>query len=154
MSQVQKNQHVDLDNAREDSQREVMREIITADHCPFCQENLEKYHKQEILKEGQYWLVTKNQWPYKHTRYHLLLIYKTHATKLRELAAESGTELLELVQWVEKEFDIPGGGWAMRFGDTEYSAGTVAHIHVQFLSPDLDSPDYEPPRIKIGKSRK
>lgn len=142
---------VDIDNSRLEEQRVVMEQIIEAGHCPFCRENLQKYHKQEILKEGEYWLVTKNQWPYKHTKVHLLIIYKQHATNLTELDPKSGVELLEFVQWAQEKFQIPGGGWAMRFGDTNYSAGTVAHIHVQFIMPDIDHPEYEPVRIKIGK---
>lgn len=146
-----KKQFVDLDNAREDEQKKVMKEIISADHCPFCLDNLKKYHKQPIIKEGKYWLLTNNQWPYKHTRYHLLAIYKEHATNLSELDPNSGKELLEFMQWLEKKYKIVGGGFAMRFGDTNYSAGTINHIHVQFIQPDLKSSKYEPVRIKIGK---
>jgi ATP adenylyltransferase len=142
---------VDLDNAREEEQKQIMQEIIDADHCPFCSENLKKYHKQAILKEGKYWILTKNQWPYKHTKHHLLAIYKEHATNLSELDSKSGNELFELLKWAEKEYKIPGGGWAMRFGDTDYSAGTVNHLHVQFIQPDIKSPEFKPVRIKIGK---
>jgi diadenosine tetraphosphate (Ap4A) HIT family hydrolase len=142
---------VDIDNTREDDQREVMQDIISADHCPFCTENLKKYHKQPLLKDGKYWLVTSNQWPYKNTKVHLLIIYKEHAVELSELNPESGKELLEFTAWAEKEYQIPGGGWSMRFGDTNYSAGTVNHIHVQFIQPDIEAPDFKPVRIKLGK---
>lgn len=151
MNKKNTQQFVDLDNAREDEQKQVMQEIITADHCPFCLENLRKYHKQPILKEGKYWILTKNQWPYKYTKIHLLAIYKEHATKLSELDPQSGVELLQFMQWAEREHKIPGGGWAMRFGDTNYSAGTVNHLHVQFIQPDIEHPEFEPVRIKLGK---
>lgn len=145
---------VDLDNARLDDQKAVMQDIIAADHCPFCPENLLKYHKEPILKEGRYWLLTTNQWPYANTKVHLLLIHKTHIEHLSELDPASGAELIELAQWAAKEYAIPGGALAMRFGDTEYSAGTVAHLHVQLLLPDIDAPGYdsEPVRIKVGKT--
>jgi diadenosine tetraphosphate (Ap4A) HIT family hydrolase len=142
-----------LDNARKDDQRDVMREIIAAGECPFCAENLRKYHKQPIVRETEHWLLTPNQWPYNHTKIHLLAIYKTHAERLSELTLEAGADLLALMQWAEKEYNVPGGGWAMRFGDTDHSAGTVLHIHAQFLVPDLESPGYEPVRIKIGKRK-
>jgi ATP adenylyltransferase len=142
---------VDLDNSREDDQRAVMAGIVEAEHCPFCLENLRKYHKQPIVRETEYWLLTPNQWPYNHTKIHLLAIYKTHAERLSDLPPEAGADLLALMQWAEKEYNVPGGGWAMRFGDTNYSAGTVLHIHAQFLVPDLESPGYEPVRFKIGK---
>ncbi len=159
MSSVQRsaiNNHksyVDLDNARIDEQRRVMETIEDEAHCPFCRENLKKYHKPAILKETKHWLLTKNQWPYQNTKTHLLAIYKEHAEKLGELEPEAGTELFELMAWAEKEFDAPGGGFAMRFGDTNYSAGTVKHLHVQFLVPDIHAANYKdkPVRLKIGK---
>jgi ATP adenylyltransferase len=142
---------VDTDNARSDDQRAVMADIVDAAHCPFCSENLHKYHKQPIIRETDFWVLTTNQWPYEHTKLHLLAIYKHHAVKLAELDPAAGTDLLQLFQWAEAEYQVPGGGWAMRFGDTNYSAGTVAHLHAQFVVPDLESPGYEPVRIKIGK---
>lgn len=149
-----KNQHINLDNARGDEQKQVMQDIMAADHCPFCHENLTKYHKQPILKEGTYWLVTTNQWPYPYTKLHLLFIYKEHVTHLPGMNPDAGRELIELAQWAQAEYDVPGGGLAMRFGDTDHSAGTVAHLHAQFLVPDLDHPTYEPVRIKIGRTKK
>jgi diadenosine tetraphosphate (Ap4A) HIT family hydrolase len=148
-----KNNYIDLDNAREDEQRAVMENIAGANHCPFCRENLVKYHQQAILKEGKFWLLTRNQWPYKNTRHHFLLIYKSHATKLSELSPSAGEELFAIAAEVEQEFNLQGGGLAMRFGDTDYSAGTVNHIHVQLIEPDIDAPDFEPTRIKLGKNK-
>jgi ATP adenylyltransferase len=146
-----KNDFVDLDNARVDEQRAVMKEIINQDHCPFCQENLRLYHKEPILKDGQYWIVTKNQWPYENTKLHLLAIYKSHAERLSELEPEAGTELLKFFAEIEQELQIPGGGFALRFGDTDYSAGTVAHIHAQFIWAEIETPNFTPVRFKIGK---
>ena len=151
MSDQTKKQFVDLDNAREDEQRQVMQQIIDDQSCPFCLENLRKYHKQQILKEGQYWLLTPNQWPYEFTQHHFLAILKEHAEKLSEVPPEAGTELFEMIAWLEKEYQIPGGGVAMRFGDTNYSAGTVNHLHVQFIVPNITQPGFKPVRVKLGK---
>lgn len=144
-------QFVDIDNAREDDQRQVMEQIIEDKQCPFCLENLRKYHKQQILKDGQYWLLTPNQWPYEFTQHHFLAILKVHAEKLADVPPEAGRELFEMMAWLEKEYAVPGGGFAMRFGDTNYSAGTVNHLHVQFIVPNLKQPGFQPVRIKIGK---
>jgi ATP adenylyltransferase len=143
---------VDIDNARVEEQKKVMRQIIADGLCPFCQENFVKYHKLPILKQGKYWLLTQNQWPYEDTKVHLLAILLEHAEHLSEVPAEAGQELLEMMQWAEKEYAVPGGGFSMRFGDTNYSAGTVAHLHVQFIMPDWGKPDFKPVRIKLGKS--
>jgi ATP adenylyltransferase len=144
---------VDLDNARVQEQRQVMQQIIDADHCPFCLENLEEYHKVPILKMGQYWFVTHNQWPYQHTKIHLLIILKEHKEDLSELDPAVGQELLELAKWGQQEFHIPGGGLSLRFGETDYSAATVKHLHAQLIQPDIYHPNYEtaPVRVKLGK---
>ncbi|MFZ5377019.1 MAG: hypothetical protein ACOZAN_05165 [Patescibacteria group bacterium] len=145
---------VDIDNSHQEDQRQVMVEIAQEAHCPFCAENLSKYHKEPILREGKYWLLTKNQWPYDHTKHHLLLIHKEHLESFAKLQPEAGKEFFEMLAWAENEFKMPGGGVGMRFGDSVYSAGTVAHLHAQLLEPDVESPDYEPVRFKIGKSKK
>jgi diadenosine tetraphosphate (Ap4A) HIT family hydrolase len=147
-----KTSFINLDNTRLEEQQRVMEEILRQGHCPFCEENLLKYHKQPILKESTHWRLTYNQWPYENTRLHLLAIYKAHAVALHEITPAAGQELIELLQWAEKEFDVPGGSFAMRFGDTDYSAGTVNHIHAQFIVPELNAPTYQPVRFKIGKS--
>ncbi len=143
---------VDLDNSRVPDQRKEMEEILASGHCPFCPEHLGKHHPLPTLKEGKFWILTPNQWPYEHTKVHLLAIYRTHAEDLSDLDPNAGKELLELMQWSQNEFTIPGGGWVMRFGDTRYSAGSVQHIHAQCVQPDIHDPNYKPVRIKIGKS--
>lgn len=141
---------VDIKNARYEDQREIMEHIATAGHCPFCSENLKKYHKQPIIFNGQYWIATKNQWPYKYTRVHILLILKEHIESVSELSPEAGAEMIDIAAKLAKQYNVAGGGLAMRFGDTRFSAGTVRHLHAQFIVPDVDAPNFEPVRIKIG----
>ena len=145
-----KNNFININNARKKDQIEVMQKIANQAHCPFCEENLRLYHKEPILKETKHWLVTKNQWPYKHTKHHFLLIYKKHVTKLAELTTEAGSELFKLVKELEQEYQFEGGGFSMRFGDTDFSAGTINHLHVQLVIPDAMAKDFEPVKIKLG----
>lgn len=142
---------VDVDNARLDEQRQVMEKILDSAHCPFCPENLALYHKQPIIMEGKYWLITKNQWPYDFTKHHYLAIYKNHVETLQELEPEAGAELFRFFAELEREFAAPGGGFSLRFGDTAYSAGTVNHLHAQFIVPDVEAPGFQPVRLKFGK---
>ena len=73
-----------------------MEEIKKQGHCPFCRENLEKYHKAPILKEGKFWVLTDNQWPYEKIKHQLLAIYKTHIEHIKDIDPESGKELFEM----------------------------------------------------------
>lgn len=151
MTKQTKTAFVDVENSRLLDQTLVMQKIADAQHCPFCPDQLKKYHKEPVIIEGKHWLVTKNQWPYENTRVHLLFILKYHAERFEELEPEVGGELFELVAKMCTQYEVPGGAVAMRFGDTDYSAGSVAHLHVQFVVPEITAPDFKPVRIKIGK---
>src|SRR6185436_2448376 len=99
-----------------DDQKKVMEEIQEQGHCPFCVENLDKYHKNPILKEGKYWLLTENQWPYEKIKHQLLAIYKTHIEHIKEMDSEAGSELIEMFKEEAGKRNILGGGIAIRFG--------------------------------------
>ena len=143
--------HVDLDNARFDDQREIMRKIIENNESPFLLKNLRKYHRQPILREGEYWYITLNQWPYKNTRFHFLIISQAYWTELEQITPEAAVEFMSFVQWLIDEYQLPGGAFCMRFGDSNYSAGTVSHLHAQLIVPEIQGENYQPTRFKIGK---
>lgn len=150
---MSKTSFVDLDNGREKDQIEEMKKIVEAGHCPFCPENLYLYHKQPNELEGTHWFITKNQWPYKNTKHHYLAILKRHAEELYELSEQEGGELIVLLGQLQKKLNAPGGGLSLRFGDTNYSAGTVKHLHAQFIIPDAEADDFIPVRVKLGKDK-
>jgi diadenosine tetraphosphate (Ap4A) HIT family hydrolase len=150
---MRKTAHVDLDNARHDDQRDIMKTIIEADESPFLLENLRKYHQKEILREGKNWYVTYNQWPYNNTKLHFLIIHQEYVTSIDQITPEAAQELLDHAAWLTKKFNVPGGAFCMRFGDTNYSAGTVDHLHAQYIVPDLNAEEYKPTRFKIGKNK-
>ena len=149
-SRIAPPQFVNLDNARVLEQVEVMKKIMARGGCPFCQDNLFEYHEQPILRDGRYWLLTYNQWPYDHLRIHLLLITKEHAEKLEDLPADAGFEMLEMCQWAEKKFNIKSGALAIRFGDVLYNGATVRHLHVHIVAGNHEHPDFETVRFKVA----
>jgi ATP adenylyltransferase len=151
MSMTGKNNgFINLANAREGNQKKVMEEIAVDGVCPFCPENLAKYHKQPILKDGKYWLLTTNQWPYKYTKKHLLAIAKKHVTHINELSKDAVNELMEMFIEAAKEYGIGGGGIGLRFGNTDHTGATVSHLHAHLIEPEPDHPSDSPVRFKIG----
>ena len=151
MTKKQKTPFINLANTREEKQKSVMEEIAEAKHCPFCRENLYKYHQQPILKESKFWIVTTNQWPYPHTKHHFLLIYKVHAVNFSDLSLAAGQELFELIAEIEESYQIKGGGLVIRFGDTDYSAGTIYPALGRQRMTASDSSNFVPIRVKIGR---
>ncbi len=124
-----------LRNARSDEQREALERIQARGECPFCKENLLKEHSKPILKEGKFWIVTENQWRYENAKRSFLLISLDHAERMSELNPLAGAEMIEMVGWLEKEYNIESGGVGIRFGDAKFNGGTVSHLHVHVLVP-------------------
>ena len=148
---MNKNDQINRHHARSEHQQGVMDQIEKDNVCPFCMENLAKYHKNPILKEGEFWVVTDSQWPYKNTKHHLLAISRTHVEHINELPKGAGEELMNLFAEVTKERSIPGGGLCIRFGwNPEHGdyGSSVRHIHAHLIEPDLTQG--EKVKFKIG----
>lgn len=141
---------VNLANARNEQQRQVMETIQDHGDCPFCPDHLKQYHKQPILRSGDHWLLTPNQWPYENTRTHLLAIAAYHAETLQDLQPGAFDELQQHFTWAEEEFKIAAGGIAMRFGDTTRNGATVRHLHAHIIEPQADLPSDKKVRFKIS----
>jgi diadenosine tetraphosphate (Ap4A) HIT family hydrolase len=150
------NRFINLSATRRADQRAVMEEIQKQGHCPFCPENLETYHKAPLLKEGKYWILTDNQWPYEKIKHQLLAIHKTHIEHIEEMDPAAGAELISLFAEEAKKRNIPGGGIAIRFGsspDGNYGS-SVLHIHAHLIEPDLNAlGETEAWKFKFGQPK-
>jgi diadenosine tetraphosphate (Ap4A) HIT family hydrolase len=138
---------LNLNNSRKKEQIEVMKKIISDGVCPFCEENIEKYHTKPILFKTDRWIVTENAWPYDGAKKHWLLIYKFHIEHTKEIDGMGWKDIGEILKRLEKEEDLDYGTFLMRFGDTAKTGATVLHVHLQLIQSDPDSPSYDP---KVG----
>ncbi len=156
MTEDPKNRFINISSIRREDQRAVMEKIREEGHCPFCRENLAKYHKNPILKEGKFWLLTDNQWPYEKVKHQMLAIYKTHVEHISEIDPEAGKELVEMFAQAARERKISGGGMAMRFGSSEHGnyGSSVLHIHAHLIEPDLAALDQDEAwKFKFGQPK-
>lgn len=154
---TEENKFIQMSSVRREDQRKVMEEIKDQGHCPFCRENLEKYHKNPILKEGKFWVLTENQWPYEKIKHQLLAIYKTHIEHIKELDPEAGSELFEMFAAEAEKRNIVGGGVAIRFGSNPEKGNygsSVLHIHAHLIEPDLQAlEETEAWKFKFGQPK-
>lgn len=125
---------VDPRFAREGEYKDVIDQIIQEGKCPFCPENF-RYHKKPTLKAVGDWFITDSSWPYDNSQQHFLLICQTHKEIFSELTVKDFAQVQELVNWAVTEFNIPGAGLCLRFGETEYTGATVCHLHFQLIVP-------------------
>ncbi len=113
---------------------EVIEGIEKEGNCPFCPAHF-IHHRKPILKKEGVWCITENSWPYDNTALHLLVIGDEHKEHLEELSEQDLLSIMLLVRWAIKEFDVKGGGVAMRFGDTGFTGATVCHLHLHVIVP-------------------
>ncbi|MFA5934918.1 MAG: HIT domain-containing protein [Candidatus Paceibacterota bacterium] len=137
-----KENFVDLDNARPGIYKKVIEDIKKSSICPFCPENIKNIHKNPIKVE-KFWLVTNNMYPYKPAKKHLLLIHKKHIENINDLTKGAWEELLKIVKCENKKLNIEGGTFMMRFGAPKYTGSSVLHLHCHLIQSDPDHPEYE-----------
>jgi len=124
-----RNQFIEMSNCRNDKQRDEMQLILHRNHCPFCMENLKRYHDNKILWSGLHWLVSKNDYPYPGSGIHLIFILKTHVTSIIGLPSGAMEDLKDAIRWAKTEFDLDGEGFFMRSGDPLATGATIRHLH-------------------------
>ena len=145
---------VNISHARTAFQRDVMKRVVRDKVCPFCTEHFLKYHTKPIIQEGRYWILTENFEPYKGSKHHLLAVAKKHVQHFSDLSPKAQTELFTLFGAEARKRNIPGGALFMRFGDTDYTGGTVEHLHAQLVSGGKHGKGKEPLITYLGYSTK
>jgi ATP adenylyltransferase len=145
---------VNLSHARTNFQRTVMEKIAHDKVCPFCMTHFLKYHTKPIIKEGRYWVLTENFEPYGGSKHHLLAVTKRHVQHFNALAPAAQAELFKLLGDEARKRKILGGAIFMRFGNTDYTGGTVEHLHAQLVSGGKRGKDKKPLITYLGYSIK
>ena len=143
-----------LQHARVEAQSHKMQELMERGICAFCEEHFVEYHDNPVEFETDHWIVSKNDYPYKRTSLHLLVIPKRHVRFLNELSAEARAEFIEVVSRIEKQWALESYVLAMRVGDPDLNGATVEHMHAHIVVGDVDDPDPEPVRFKMSSRKK
>jgi len=143
----------DLRHAREAAQIEKMKHLISQGLCAFCSENFEEYHDNPIEFQTPHWIVSKNDYPYKRTSLHLLVVSKTHVSLLRELTTEARADLTEVLAQIETRWNLSSYGVGIRVGNPEFNGGSVDHLHAHVVVGDTDDPNHEPVRFKMSSTK-
>lgn len=143
----------DLDNARTPELRATMEQLTADDICNFCPGFRHHGTLAPPVREGKHWSVHPIAGQMKGSRVHLLLVAARHTTTLAELQPEDAVELLEHLQWIERQYELDGGGFVMRFGDMVRSSASVQHQHAQLICSEVknrNDPQYEKLYFRVG----
>jgi len=142
---------VNLKNSKRDRKySRAIKSIVNDGVCPFCPDNIKKYHKNPIIEENNSWIATDNMYPYEGTKFHILLIHKKHISSIKEISSDAWSELHNLTNSVIKKRKIKGGTFFIRFGDTKFTGATVTHLHAHIVSANTKKKDCSPILTRIG----
>jgi len=134
-----------LGNFRSDAQRDEMVRLEGAGICIFCPD-----HRAAGLWRRDGWAVLHNDFPYRGTVRHLLLVPDDHVADLVDLSAEAQQGFWGALRWVRDHFGLSHYGLGARNGDPARTGGTIYHVHVHVVVGDADDPHHEPVRMKLS----
>lgn len=136
-----------LGNARNDEQLAQMRRLEADGVCLFCPPNLG--NGKRLLHRTEHWSVTPNEFPYRGTRLHVMLVPDEHVTDMADLSSTAQQDFWAALTWVRDHYRLAHYGLAVRNGQSEFTGGTIRHLHIHVLQGD---PGKEPVRVKLSSS--
>jgi diadenosine tetraphosphate (Ap4A) HIT family hydrolase len=139
-----------LSNYRTEEQLADMLRLDAQGICLFCRPHLESDAEQRILHRTDSWSVTLNEFPYRGTRLHLLLVPDEHVGDLLDLSAAAQADFWAALGWVRSRYELTYYGLGARNGDGRFTGATIEHVHVHVVVGDVDSQTYEPVRLKFS----
>lgn len=128
------------DNYRTEEQLAEMRRLEAAGICLFCPETLREHPSQQVILETRHWSVTPNEFPYKGTKLHLLVVPHRHVNDMLDLDDEALADFWTALREVRARFGLGHYGLGVRNGNCSFTGATIAHVHAHVLvgDPDLD----------------
>ncbi len=150
MNEKEKTKFLNFKHSRVGAQREQMEQIKKDNVCPFCIEHFTKYHEAAIEKEGEWWMLSKNDFPYIGSSVHYILVYKKHITQPSDINTDAWVEFGEHITFLNNNYAKEGGAMFMRFGNTDYTAASIDHLHAHFVVGVPYTKNAEKLRIPLG----
>jgi hypothetical protein len=133
---------VNMRHVRTDEQRALYERIQGTGRCSFCEDfcrgKVPTFHPKPIIRDLKYWALTECFPKLEGAREHFLVVSKFLDEEGRHplfpvLTSEAWGEFSELLEWVISEYQLPGGAFFFRFGDTDYTGASISHLHGQIV---------------------
>lgn len=137
-----------LDAARTEDQRAHMEDLEARRICVFCPEHVAEYHREPVEWSGEFFYVTKNDYPYAGTVAHYLIVPHRHVTSFDELPDAAGAELWAIKRRLREQLAPLAVATVERSGDMRFNGGSVAHLHTHFVA--LDAAPAAAVRFKVS----
>ena len=122
-----------MSNYRTAEQLTEMQQLEAAGICLFCPEVLREHSRQRVQWETRHWAVTPNEFPYKGTGLHLLVVPHEHVNDMLDLDDESLSDFWNALKMIRERFDLGHYGLGVRNGDCRFTGATITHVHAHVL---------------------
>ena len=125
---------------------EKYRKISENDKCPFCSGNIEN----ELVGDTRDWIIVKNQFPYKNSQLHLLILPKRHVISFSEVSLDEMANLSIAIMLVKELFTCASQGCGLAVREGEMGGITLYHLHIHFIVPQVGGTGPIPVNFGIG----
>lgn len=137
-------------NGRTKEQILKMKRLTREKKCPLCRKDFEVVHASPVVKEGKYWLITDNDFPYDGTRFHFMLVAQKHIVDVSEVDDKGWIEFGDMLNFIKTKWKISGGTLLMRTGNMSFTGATIAHLHAHFIVGGKSKKSSEWINAKVG----
>jgi len=120
-------------NTRTKEQTERMKLLSKEKICHFCEDGFKATHTAPIIYKNEDWFITANDFPYKGSTHHYLIVSKKHITDLKKINTKMQNNLFKSIFLLEKKLKVKGFSVFVRSGDMSYTGATIDHLHFHFL---------------------
>jgi diadenosine tetraphosphate (Ap4A) HIT family hydrolase len=139
-----------FENSRTPAQLAEMRRLDALGRCLFCPDVLAAHPRQQILLRTEHWSVTPNEFPYRGTALHLLLVPGQHATDMLDLDEAVRQDFWAALGLVRDHYRLGHYGLGIRNGDCARTGATIRHVHAHVLVGDAGPADGQPVRMRFS----
>lgn len=140
---------MDFGNARDPEQIRRMEELKIKGECHFCGDAPKK-HTAPIIYENPHWFVTANDFPYKGSVHHYLIVSRQHVTQVDHLSVESWLELPNAIKWLKNHLGVDGFSIFVRSGKMSVTGATLDHVHWHLIVGEEKSDKTEWLTVTLG----
>ena len=140
-----------MSNHRTAEQLAEMQRLEAAGICLFCPGGARDAGRQRaVLWESRHWAVLPNDFPYRGTMLHLLVVPHEHVNDMLDLDEESLGDFWDVLKVIRQRFSLDHYGLGVRNGDCGFTGATIAHVHAHILVGDPTVEPEVPVRMKFS----
>ena len=121
-------------------------QTVQGGKCPFCHPNIEN----KPVAETCHLRVVHNQFPYKLTRLHLLVLPKRHIASLLEMNGSEWADMDMALRNVIALYPFVRDGYGLAVRDGEIGGVTLWHLHWHIIVPSVGQGGQIPVNFGIG----